>query len=204
MSDAESIDASGSRYFSLEELSTLAHITPRTVRYYITERLLPPPCTMGRRATYGQEHLDRLRAINVLKEMYLPLREIRKRLDTLTPQQMRDSTYLATRTQAVVMDRALDHRQGREIGKSRQVVQTTQREDRDQLSMAVTRPSAGNRASSPSGSIRTWERFPLGNDAELLLRSSKVERMGAEIYRILYELQQMIDAENTDSDRHRS
>lgn len=72
-------EATGTRY-SLNELTGEAAVSARTVRYYITEGLLPPPIVAGARSYYTQEHLDRLKLVNLLKENYLPLREIRKRL----------------------------------------------------------------------------------------------------------------------------
>ncbi len=65
---------------SIAELAERAGVTPRTVRYYVTEGLLPPPSGSGQNRTYSSEHLVRLAAIKRLKEAYLPLEEIRKRL----------------------------------------------------------------------------------------------------------------------------
>lgn len=65
---------------SLAELSERAGVTARTVRYYIAEGLLPPPVAAGPQSSYTQGHLDRLRLIARLKDAYLPLREIRRRL----------------------------------------------------------------------------------------------------------------------------
>lgn len=65
---------------SLAELTERAAVTVRTVRYYIAEGLLPPPVTAGRQSAYTEGHLDRLRLIARLKDAYLPLREIRRRL----------------------------------------------------------------------------------------------------------------------------
>ena len=64
----------------LTELVEAAGVSVRTVRYYIAEGLLPPPLSAGPRAAYTAEHLDRLRLIARLKDAYLPLREIRRRL----------------------------------------------------------------------------------------------------------------------------
>lgn len=66
--------------FSLAELTERAGVSVRTVRYYIAEGLLPPPVAAGRQSHYTQGHLDRLRLIARLKDAYLPLREIRRRL----------------------------------------------------------------------------------------------------------------------------
>ncbi len=66
--------------WSLADLCRLADVTPRTVRYYIAENLLPPPVSAGPGATYDRGHLDRLRLIRRLQQSRLPLAEIRTRL----------------------------------------------------------------------------------------------------------------------------
>ena len=71
--------------FSLDELASEADVTPRTIRYYIAEGLLPPPDSPGRNARYSQEHLDRLRLIASMKDRYLPLKEIRRTLASMPP-----------------------------------------------------------------------------------------------------------------------
>jgi DNA-binding transcriptional MerR regulator len=66
------------------ELAKRAGVTARTIRYYASEGLLPPPTTRGRYAYYGPEHLRRLELIARLKADYLPLSAIRQRLETLS------------------------------------------------------------------------------------------------------------------------
>jgi DNA-binding transcriptional MerR regulator len=67
--------------FGIAELAERAGVTPRTVRYYVAEGLLPPPGGAGQQRVYTTDHLQRLQAIRCLKEAYLPLAEIRRRLD---------------------------------------------------------------------------------------------------------------------------
>lgn len=69
--------------FTIGELAERAGVTPRTIRYYTAEGLLPRPDTRGQYARYGAEHLLRLRLIARLKAAYLPLHEIRARLEGL-------------------------------------------------------------------------------------------------------------------------
>lgn len=75
---------------SLAELSERAGVTVRTVRYYIAEGLLPPPVAAGPQSHYTRGHLDRLRLIARLKDAYLPLREIRRRLAGLDDAAVRE------------------------------------------------------------------------------------------------------------------
>lgn len=64
----------------LADLTRVAGVSVRTVRYYIAEGLLPPPAGGGPRSHYTAAHLDRLRLIARLKDDFLPLKEIRRRL----------------------------------------------------------------------------------------------------------------------------
>jgi DNA-binding transcriptional MerR regulator len=66
--------------YSLKELCRAAGVTERTIRYYITEGLLPPPSGTGPFSRYGYEHWLRLQFILRLKEEYLPLNEIKNLL----------------------------------------------------------------------------------------------------------------------------
>lgn len=62
---------------SIEELAEAADVPVRTVRYYIAEGLLPGPGGRGKLASYGEEHLARLRLIRRLAEQRVPLAEMR-------------------------------------------------------------------------------------------------------------------------------
>ena len=75
--------------YTIGELAEAAGVTPRTIRYYTAEGLLPRPDSRGQYALYGEEHLLRLLLIARLKEAYLPLGEIKARLDQLDPGQLR-------------------------------------------------------------------------------------------------------------------
>lgn len=48
---------------NLAELSEESGVPPRTIRYYISRGLLPGPNQAGRSASYGREHVERLKAI---------------------------------------------------------------------------------------------------------------------------------------------
>jgi DNA-binding transcriptional MerR regulator len=69
--------------FGLTDLAREADVTPRTVRYYIGQGLLPGPVGQGPAAQYSRSHVDRLRVIKRLQLQHLPLAEIRSRLEEL-------------------------------------------------------------------------------------------------------------------------
>ena len=66
--------------YTMADLERETGISARTIRYYITEGLLPPAKGRGVGATYSSEHLLRLKAIAALKQTHTPLSQIRERL----------------------------------------------------------------------------------------------------------------------------
>ncbi|MFF9061934.1 MerR family transcriptional regulator [Streptomyces sp. NPDC014882] len=71
---------------TVDELAARAGITVRTVRFYSTKGLLPPPVIGPRRVgRYGQEHLARLALIEELQRQGLTLAAIERYLDRLPP-----------------------------------------------------------------------------------------------------------------------
>jgi len=70
---------------SLVDLCDAVDVTPRTVRYYIQQGLLPPADGAGQSASYNSGHLARLQLIKRLQATHLPLAEIRAKLDALPP-----------------------------------------------------------------------------------------------------------------------
>lgn len=69
--------------YTLAELADLAGVTPRTVRYYLSQGLLPGVGVAGPGTKYDDRHLSRLRVIKRLQREHLPLAEIRRRLEAL-------------------------------------------------------------------------------------------------------------------------
>ncbi|HEX5167324.1 MAG TPA: MerR family transcriptional regulator [Thermomicrobiales bacterium] len=73
--------------WSVRELAEQAGTTVRTIHYYISEGLLPPPAGATRSATYSEAHLARLRLIGALRDEGLALASIRQRLAPLSDDQ---------------------------------------------------------------------------------------------------------------------
>jgi DNA-binding transcriptional MerR regulator len=78
--------------YSIAEVKDLTGLTGRTVRYYVSQGLIPPAHGRGPSATYNRSHILRLNAIRRLKAEGLPLEEIKQRLNGLTDRQIA-STY---------------------------------------------------------------------------------------------------------------
>ncbi|MGW0756646.1 MerR family transcriptional regulator [Streptomyces sp. NPDC002814] len=71
---------------TIDELAARAGVTVRTVRFYSTKGLLPPPVIGPRRVGhYGQEHLARLALIEELQTQGMTLAAIERYLRQLPP-----------------------------------------------------------------------------------------------------------------------
>ena len=79
--------------YRLPELADAAGVTPRTVRYYIAQGLLPSPGRLGAGTRYGREHLDRLHLIRRLQDQGLSLAEIRDRLEPHPSPMLADASW---------------------------------------------------------------------------------------------------------------
>jgi len=67
---------------TIDELAHISSMPSRTIRFYNTQGMLPPPTMRGRVAYYGEEHLLILNIIKELKEQQnLPLDTIKQMLD---------------------------------------------------------------------------------------------------------------------------
>jgi DNA-binding transcriptional MerR regulator len=76
--------------YLIGDLAQKAGVTVRTIRYYISEGLLPSPQVRGRYSVYDEDYLKRIRLIQRLKEAYLPIKEIRRKLETETEEEIEE------------------------------------------------------------------------------------------------------------------
>ncbi|HEY8445772.1 MAG TPA: MerR family transcriptional regulator [Thermomicrobiales bacterium] len=186
------------RRYSLGELTEAAGVSVRTVRYYIAEGLLPPAVTAGARSFYTQAHLDRLRLIGLLKEAYLPLKEIRRRLAGLDDAEVRRLLAETAAEQRVAAreipsDSAADYIariRSRALGKPRPTAPpAAPRAHAWSLSESAEVPEVLPSLAAPPSSMgsldldldqeesgSTWRRVPLSDDAELLIREDAYQR----------------------------
>ncbi|MET9548789.1 MerR family transcriptional regulator [Streptomyces sp. NPDC006627] len=71
---------------TVDELAARAGVTVRTIRFYSTKGLLPPPVIGPRRVGhYGQDHLSRLALIEELQHQGMTLAAIERYLEQLPP-----------------------------------------------------------------------------------------------------------------------
>jgi len=72
----------------ISELAERAGVSVRTIRFYISEGLLPPPQARGRYSVYDEQYLTRIELIKRLKGAYLPLKEIRRMVESLSREEI--------------------------------------------------------------------------------------------------------------------
>ncbi len=151
----------GTEQWDLNELADAAGVTPRTVRYYVQQGLLPSPAARGPGAHYERDHLDRLRLIKRLQRQHYPLAEIRRRLEALDDDGVRRALQ---ETPEPTHGSALDY--ARDIlasGSHRVLAQ--------ELPYATYHQSpAPEPPKMRTGSKATWERITLSPDVELHVR----------------------------------
>ncbi|HEX5499813.1 MAG TPA: MerR family transcriptional regulator [Thermomicrobiales bacterium] len=179
--------------YSLAELTEAAGVSVRTVRYYISEGLLPPPVGSGPKSYYTRSHLDRLRAIGRMRANYLPLKEIRRRLGAMSERQIREvateqtaeaeeaaqsAETVATEWPAatdVVFDALPEPVLTAPFASLRRREDGERASDREMPAMPQRASTAETRVEEPA-EPETWHRFKLGDEAELLIRSSLLRR----------------------------
>lgn len=139
---------------SLIDLCESIDVTPRTVRYYIQQGLLPPPSGAGSTAAYSPAHVDRLRVIKALQREHLPLAEIRARMDAVGDADV--SSLLAERAAPRKSD-AISYIRAALTDKSPAYI--------------VSEPSGVRQASLfPNVRRSTWEHYCLTPDVEVHVR----------------------------------
>lgn len=153
-------------HLNLTELADLAGVTPRTVRYYIAQGLLPSAGQSGPGPKYDDGHLARLRLIRRLQAEHLPLAEIRRRTSELDEDAIND---LAGELPAArPSGSALDYLRAvlGEVSPARDVAP-----DRPMALRAVAAsPPAPPPPASRAGERSQWDRIVLGADIELHIR----------------------------------
>lgn len=119
---AEQQSNEGGRLLGVGELAENVGLSVRTVRYYATLGLLPPPVRRGRTAFYSQRHLARLELIRALQDHGFTLAAIERFLSRVPADADTDDLDLeralltsGTGRGELVTRRELDARAGRRL-----------------------------------------------------------------------------------------
>src|SRR6516165_1463012 len=98
------------RSYSLNDLAEATGFEARTIRSYIERGLLPNAEARGRGASYSVEHVNRLRAIQILRRARpsIQLNEIRLFLQQMSPQQLSDFCSGSLRATATALTEMID------------------------------------------------------------------------------------------------
>ena len=183
--------------YSLTELADLAGVTPRTVRFYLAQGLLPAVGQSGPGSKYDPDHLARLRLIRRLQAEHLPLAEIRRRLDDLDPGEIRG--LAGDPEPAPPPDSALDYLR---------TVLATPAPARMRLTRRLVPAAAAERTSAAYGppvaeaaptSIPVersqWERIVLAPDVELHLRRPLSRAQNKQVDRLVTIARELLEEE---------
>ena len=146
--------------FSIEELTQAIReemgtdLSPRTIRYYIAEGVLRRP---DERGTFSQAHLDRLKLILRLKQAFLPIAEIREKLQLLSDGDVTaELERYETQSKPPVSNLAAEYTQRLLAQRSRPIVH-------EELHSSKAAPPSLTKS-------ETWERITLSPDIELHVR----------------------------------
>ncbi len=154
-------------------LSDKAKVSPRTIRFYIQQGLIPAPEARGPGAHYLPEHVDRLRLIKLLQREHLPLSEIRRRIEKLPPEEIKkileSEREPAPSSASEYVRRVLS--EGAATMKVSAPQSSIMREPRPPKPPAVTRSQ--------------WEHFTLAPDVELHVRRPGTRENNRRVERLL-------------------
>jgi DNA-binding transcriptional MerR regulator len=190
--------------YNLTQLADVAGVTPRTVRYYITQGLIPAPGSAGPGPKYTDADLARLRTIKRLQREHQPLAEIRAQLA-----QLDDATILgiaeATETQEPLQESALDYirrvTSGQHVSETRasllKRIEPTPYAATAAPTFAPTAPAAQALESpaEPRLERSQWERIELAPDVELHVRRPLARQTAKRVDRIVSIARDLLEEE---------
>ena len=194
--------------YSLTELADLAGVTPRTVRYYLAQGLLPAVGQTGPGSKYDAGHLARLRVIRRLQADHLPLAEIRRRLETLDDGEIRELVDAGEPTPPT--DTALEYLRNILAGPQavRQFLPTVAA-PAHALSVAEVLPDfssqapVGAPAPTPAetavrpGDRSQWERIVLAPDIELHIRRPLPRAQNRQVDRLVTIARELLEEDRS-------
>jgi DNA-binding transcriptional MerR regulator len=171
------VPMSESEGYSIEALEARTGVSARTIRFYISQDLLPGPRTRGRGAAYDEEHLARLKLIQRLRGERMPLFDIRDRLTGLSAADIGGLLDEEERRHEVL-------EQAASSTSPKDYISTLLARAREDRGEAIT---PGSSSSAPAGSSQgqKWERWELMPGVELHVRSDVKVQQARLIRRLL-------------------
>ncbi len=152
-------------FYTIHELAEAAGVSPRTIRYYTAEGLLPASDTRGKYVLYTEDHLLRLRLVLRLKELHLPLSEIAARMEHLSTAQVQQLLEEHDQHDRSQHDSsAADYIAQVLAGESSRSKRPPARRE------PAPRPAPPAPALQPAPQPEPWRRLKLGPDVELHYR----------------------------------
>lgn len=187
-----------SKKYLISDLADLAGVSPRTIRYYTEEGLIPQPEVDGKYAYYTSNHLTRLNLIKVLKDNFLPLKEIRLLLSGMSDEEIEakvgePGSFFSIQERAMIPFNMIREDQNKPEGSSaldyisRVMGEKTSTRNRPEppphhqslpktnlagstLPSSLTKSIAEPHAPIAVGEPERWEKFILADGVELLIR----------------------------------
>ena len=163
--------------YTINELAKKARVSVRTIRFYVNEGLLPAPDTRGRYSVYTDEYLDRLELIRRLKDSFLPLKEIRANVSSLSWEEVQASLADLRKQDAQTQRAAMageDTWQGQRFSERRSSAAeyiaellSSKPANRPLPPQPVGLPAASKTADSSGAREESWQRIHLAPGIEL-------------------------------------
>lgn len=176
------MDNPGARTYTIQELAERCGVTPRTIRFYIEEGLLPPPLQEGRIGLYTDEHVERLELIRRLKEAFLPLREIHRLVNSLSSAEIRAlletlprAPHAAPSEEAescAVGQSALDYIRSSQKGVSREEDTTSSPQSYHEARTVLLRKARREQLAPDDEEFARWQRIIIVPGLEIHIRES--------------------------------
>ena len=184
--------------YSLTELADLAGVTSRTVRFYLAQGLLPAVGQSGPGSKYDAGHLARLRLIRRLQGEHLPLAEIRRRLDGLDEDEIRD--LAGSREPAPPSDSALDYLRsvlGGSAAAPAPAIAPYAFAERLGEPYGSTPASAPAAESARPMERSQWERIVLAPDVELHIRRPLARAQNKQVDRLVTIARELLEEDRS-------
>ncbi|WP_299026980.1 MerR family transcriptional regulator [uncultured Thermanaerothrix sp.] len=186
----------GARTYTLQELAERCGVTPRTIRFYTEEGLLPPPLQEGRLGLYTDEHVERLELIRQLKAAFLPLREIHRLVNSLSsveirtlleslPRASRETASPAEAGDQTAGQSALDYIRSLQRGVNREEKPLDSPPPYDEAHTVLLRKARQEQLAPDDEEFARWQRITIVPGLEIHIRESNDYHFVSRVRQIL-------------------